>query len=48
LESVRLPRVALSSPPTESPVLAATDSVAWLSRAASGMMASTASTKRRV
>ena len=46
--SVRLPSVALSRPPTESPVLAATDSVAWLSNAASGMMASTASTKSRV
>ena len=39
--SVRLPSVALSSPPTASPVLAATDSVAWLSSAASGTMAST-------
>ena len=29
--SVRLPSVALSRPPTASPVLAATDSVAWLS-----------------
>ena len=43
--SVRLPRVALSSPPTESPVLAATDSVARLSSAASGTMASTDITK---
>ena len=30
--SVRLPSVALSRPPTASPVLAATDSVAWLSK----------------
>jgi hypothetical protein len=29
--SVRFPSVALSSPPTVSPVFAATDSVAWLS-----------------
>jgi hypothetical protein len=43
--SVRLPRVALSSPPTASPVLAATDSVAWLSSAASGTMARTDRTK---
>ena len=48
ISSVRLPRVALSSPPTASPVLAATASVAWLSRAASGTMASTASTNNRV
>ena len=46
--SVRLPSVALSSPPTASPVLAATDSVAWLSSAASGTMASTDSTNSSV
>ena len=46
--SVRLPSVALSSPPTVSPVLAATDSVAWLSSAASGTMASTDSTNSSV
>ena len=46
--SVRLPSVALSRPPTASPVLAATDSVAWLSSAASGTMASTDSTKSSV
>ena len=34
--SVRFPNVALSRPPTASPVLAATDSVAWLSNPASG------------
>ena len=39
--SVRFPSVALSRPPTESPVLAATDSVAWLSSPARGTMAST-------
>src|SRR4029077_4332707 len=43
-----LPSVALSSPPTASPVRAATASVAWLSRAASGTMASTASTNNRI
>ena len=42
--SVRLPSDALSSPPTASPVLAATDSVARLSSAASGTMASTDTT----
>ena len=41
ISSVRFPSVALSSPPTESPVLAATASVAWLSSAARGTMAST-------
>ena len=46
--SVRLPSVALSRPPTASPVLAATDSVAWLSRAASGTMASTDSANSSV
>src|SRR5262245_41820069 len=46
--SVRFPRVALSRPPTASPVLAETDSVAWLSRAASGTMARIESTKSRV
>jgi len=46
--SVRFPSVALSSPPTVSPVLAATASVAWLSRAASGTMASTESAKSSV
>ena len=46
--SVRLPNVALSRPPTVSPVLAATDSVAWLSSAASGTIARTDSTKRSV
>ena len=39
--SVRFPSVALRRPPTESPVLAATDSVAWLRSAASGTMART-------
>ena len=37
--SVRLPSVAFSSPPIVSPVLAATDSVAMLSSAASGTIA---------
>ena len=46
--SVRLPSVALSSPPTASPVLAATDSVAWLRSAASGTMARTESRNRSV
>ena len=46
--SVRLPSVALSSPPTASPVFAATDSVAWLSSAASGTIARTASANRAV
>jgi hypothetical protein len=46
--SVRLPSVALSKPPTASPVLAATDSVAWLSRPASGTIASTDNTNRSV
>ena len=46
--SVRLPSVALSRPPTASPVLAATDSVAWLSSAASGTMARTDSRKSSV
>lgn len=46
--SVRLPSVALSRPPTASPVLAATDSVARLSIAASGTIASTDSPKRSV
>ena len=45
ISSVRLPSVALSSPPTASPVLAATASVAWLSSAASGTMARTESRK---
>ena len=39
--SVRFPSVALSRPPTASPVLTATDSVARLSSAARGTMAST-------
>ena len=42
--SVRLPRVALSSPPTASPVFAATDSVARLRSAASGTTARTDNT----
>ena len=46
--SVRFPKVALSNPPTASPVLAATDSVAWLKSAASGTIASTDSTKSSV
>ena len=46
--SVRLPSVALSRPPTASPVFAATLSVALLSSAASGTMASTASTNSAV
>ena len=46
--SVRLPSVALSKPPTASPVLAATDSVAWLSNAASGTIARTDSRNSRV
>src|SRR5262245_29289186 len=46
--SVRLPSVALSSPPTASPVLAATLSVAWLNRPASGTIATTDKTKRSV
>ena len=46
--SVRFPSVALSKPPTASPVFAATDSVAWLSSAASGTIASTDSTKSSV
>ena len=46
--SVRLPSVAFSSPPTASPVLAATDSVAWLRSAASGTVASTDSTNSAV
>ena len=46
--SVRLPSVALSSPPTVSPVFAATDSVAWLSSAASGTIASTDRTNSSV
>src|SRR5262245_51541941 len=48
ISSVRFPSVALSSPPTASPVLAATDSVAWLSIAASGTIASTDSTNSSV
>ena len=46
--SVRLPSVAFSSPPAASPVFAATDSVAWLSSAASGTMASTDRTNSSV
>src|SRR5436190_1958636 len=46
--SVRFPSVALSRPPTVSPVLAATDSVAWLSSMASGTMAKTERAKRSV
>ena len=46
--SVRLPSVAFSRPPTASPVLEATDSVAWLNSAASGTMARTDSTKSNV
>ena len=41
ISSVRFPSVALSSPPTASPVFAATDSVAWESSAASGTIART-------
>ena len=44
--SVRLPKVALTRPPTESPVRLATDSVARLSSAASGVIASTDRTLR--
>ena len=46
--SVRLPSVALSRPPTASPVFEATDSVAWLSSAASGTIAKTDKTKSSV
>lgn len=46
--SVRLPSVALSRPPTASPVFAATDSVAWLSSAANGTTAKTLNTKSGV
>ena len=46
--SVRLPSVAFSRPPIASPVFAATLSVAWLSRAASGTMAATESRNRAV
>ena len=46
--SVRLPSVAFSRPPAASPVLAATDSVAWLKSAASGTMASTDRTNSSV
>jgi hypothetical protein len=46
--SVRFPSVALSRPPTVSPVLAATGSVAWLSSAASVTIARTDSIKRSV
>jgi hypothetical protein len=46
--SVRLPSVALSGPPTASPVLAATVSVAWLSSVASGTIATTDSTNSSV
>jgi len=46
--SVRFPSVALSRPPMASPVLAATDSVAWLSSAASGTMANTDSANNSV
>ena len=46
--SVRFPSVALSRPPTASPVLAATDSVAWLNSAASGTMANTESANNNV
>jgi len=46
--SVRFPSVALSRPPTVSPVLAATDSVAWLRSVASGTTASTESTNSSV
>ena len=48
INSVRLPSVALSSPPTQSPVLTATDSVASLSNAASGTIARTDSTNSSV
>lgn len=41
MSSVMLPNVALSRPPTASPVFAATDSVARLNRAASGTIAAT-------
>ncbi len=46
--SVRLPSVAFSRPPAASPVLAATDSVAWLRSAASGTMAITDRTNSSV
>jgi len=46
--SVRFPSVALSSPPTVSPVFSATDSVAWLSKAASGTIARTERMKSSV
>ena len=46
--SVRFPSVALSRPPIVSPVLAATDSVARLSRAANGTIARTESTNSSV
>src|SRR5215472_1737027 len=46
--SVKLPSVALSSPPTASPVFTATDSVARLNIAASGMMAQTERTNSNV
>ncbi len=46
--SVRFPSVALSRPPAASPVLAATDFVAWLNSAASGTIARTDSRNRRV
>ena len=39
ISSVRFPSVAFNRPPIVSPVLAATDSVARLSNAASGTMA---------
>ena len=46
--SVRFPSVAFRSPPAASPVLAAMASVARLSSAASGTMATTDSTKSNV
>ena len=46
--SVRFPSVALSNPPTESPVLAATASVAELNSVAKGTIASTDSRNRYV
>jgi hypothetical protein len=46
--SVYCPARSAASAPIASPVSAATDSVAWLSSAASGTMARTDSTKRRV
>jgi hypothetical protein len=46
--SLRLRTVAFKRPPAASPVLAATDSVAWLRSVASGTIASTDSTESSV